>query len=379
MPAFPTILRVPRTDYGHDGECVLVNVAPLGSEPLDLKLVATEHEHLYHARIQDAHVQSLQASSFSGSLDDWKALLRRALLKERSEDVSAEAMQGLETVAAITDDVLTLTIRQNIHDITLRLGAVKFQQDDEREEIAFPEWVDAAVAASDDLRQQLDTLQASAASHQDQVIKLSNQLDELIKAKQESEQDLLTKFAALLNSKKLKIRDQQRLLAGAKLDPTIVDALDHDEDEPRSRRADASRKGKRKVTGIDDDKDDEMSDVADGLDVDDDDDDDDESMGEQETPTNSDVDSNDDEDSDDQAFHAPAPIPSRVSSQNRSSTANPDIDELVEHEQSKHKSRLPFNSKEQKTQVDNSPPKHSSEATSEVNGSDEDEETEDEL
>lgn len=374
MASASTILRVPRTDSGHEGEFVLINVSPAGSKPLDLKLVGTEHEHLYHASIKEASVKSLQASSFSGSLDDWKALLKLALLKERSGHVSAEAMQGLETVAAISDDVLTITIRKKIDDITQRLGAIKFVQDDEREEIAFPEWVDAAVAASDDLREQLDKLQASTGSQQEQVTKLSNQLDELIKAKQESEQDLLKKFAALLNSKKLKIRDQQRLLAGKGIDPTIIDALGNNDDGSRSHKVGSSRKGKRKVTGNDDAEDEDMSDVAAGSEVEDD-----ESIGEQETPTNSDVDINDQEDSDEDGFDAPAPVQSRVSTQNRSATAKSDIEEPVESESPKHRSKLPFNNKKQQSQTETLPSQRNSKAAPDANGSEEDEETEDEL
>lgn len=44
-------------------------------------------------------------------------------------------------------------------------------------------------------------------------------MEDLIKAKQEHENTLLEKFRELLNTKKRKIRDQQRLLADAKLNP----------------------------------------------------------------------------------------------------------------------------------------------------------------
>ena len=48
-----------------------------------------------------------------------------------------------------------------------------------------------------------------------------SQLDNLIEEKTSHENALLEKFRQLINSKKLKIRDQQRLLAGAKVDPNL--------------------------------------------------------------------------------------------------------------------------------------------------------------
>lgn len=80
-------------------------------------------------------------------------------------------------------------------------------------------WAGIAVSGSDTAHDQLVALQASLGQQQDQVVKLTAQLDDLVRAKKEHEEALLQKFAALLNAKKLKIRDQQRLLAGAKVDP----------------------------------------------------------------------------------------------------------------------------------------------------------------
>ena len=48
---------------------------------------------------------------------------------------------------------------------------------------------------------------------------LKKQLEELTKAKAQHEHSLVANFAQLLNEKKLKIRNQQRLLASATVDP----------------------------------------------------------------------------------------------------------------------------------------------------------------
>jgi hypothetical protein len=54
----------------------------------------------------------------------------------------------------------------------------------------------------------------------DTVAKLTAQLEQLTDAKREHEAALLEKFKLLLNEKKLKIRDQQRLLADAQINKT---------------------------------------------------------------------------------------------------------------------------------------------------------------
>jgi hypothetical protein len=50
------------------------------------------------------------------------------------------------------------------------------------------------------------------------MARVEEQLQGLTEAKLNYENELLQKFADLLNSKKMKIRDQQRMFAGAKVD-----------------------------------------------------------------------------------------------------------------------------------------------------------------
>jgi len=249
------ILRLRRTD--DTSSHLLLNVKQTNNnKPLDLKLVATEHEHLYHGSVKATGSASLQASTYQGDQDEWKSILLYALLRrnESSETPRIEALKGVETVAAISGSRCTITIRKNIGGITQRLGSIKLDQDDEREEVSAFEWVDTAAAASDDLRSQLEGLQESMTSQQDEVAKLTKQLDELVRAKKEHEELLLQKFAALLNGKKLKIRDQQRELMRRRV-----------ESETGSRKAGSSASGKRKANGSlpedDEDVDDEDLDV----------------------------------------------------------------------------------------------------------------------
>merc|ERR1711939_405777 len=78
---------------------------------------------------------------------------------------------------------------------------------------------------------------------------LNQQLEDLVKAKKDHEDELLKKFAALLNTKNLKIRDQQRLLAGAKIPKDAAEAVRdaRDSDVASGRRASGARRQKRKA------------------------------------------------------------------------------------------------------------------------------------
>jgi hypothetical protein len=321
-----TILRLHRTD--RPSQHLLVQVSHTGNKSLDLKLIGTEHEHLYHAELKESSVKSLQAPSFSGDLNEWKGTLKYALLRDRPDGQIPEYLQGLETVAAISGKSLTITIRKNIGGITQRLGDIQLQQDDEKEEVAAFEWVDAAVATADDLRTQLETLQTSVDEQRQQVQSLSKQLDELVKAKKDHEDELLSKFTALLNAKKLKIRDQQRLLAGARMDPAAADEVSNARSgDGSSRKSGRSRGGKRKAVG-DEPEDEDMNGEEEG--------DGEDEQRQNETPPRSDDEATEDEDGLDD------PVPGAISSNTRS---NMDIDEPVELPP---KRDLPFAMKESK-------------------------------
>lgn len=256
------VLRLPRTDAANSH--LLVRVTETTANSLDLKFVGTDHEHIYHAGIKDSAVKTLQANNYSGDLEEWKQIVRYVFLHQRrgSETALPDALEGLETVAAIAKSALTITIRKNIGGITQRLGSITLNEDDEREEVSPFEWVDTAVAISDDLRYQLEALQISISGQQDEVSRLTKQLDELVQAKKDHEAELLKKFAVLLNEKKLKIRDQQRLLSGAKIDLDVADATSkaREGDRVKIRPAKGSRKGKRKAQDVDEDGDEEMED-----------------------------------------------------------------------------------------------------------------------
>jgi septal ring factor EnvC (AmiA/AmiB activator) len=106
-------------------------------------------------------------------------------------------------------------ICSNLEQITL--GEIVLRKDEDFEFNPF-EWAQASAKAHSHTLQEMADLKARASSEQDTITKLNAQLDDFIKTKNETETAMLQKFMELLNEKKRKIRDQSRLLAGAKVD-----------------------------------------------------------------------------------------------------------------------------------------------------------------
>ncbi|KAI5368213.1 putative DNA repair protein XRCC4 [Septoria linicola] len=245
--AAPTkhVLRLRRTD--NKSEDLLLNVAKEGRGDLDLKLIGTNKSELYVLSFAEADTKSYQDRNFKGNFEEWKTLLKFALLHRQPESTLPESLQGVETVAAINGSTATITIRKNVDGITQRLGTIHLQENTAATEIDIFDWVDTATAEAYDLRSQLEVLQASVESQKDAVAKLTTELDMLVRAKKEHEDELLSKFAVLLNAKKLKIRDQQRLLQGATIDPGTAEEVNNARSLRTSKKAGASRSGKRKA------------------------------------------------------------------------------------------------------------------------------------
>jgi methionyl-tRNA synthetase len=82
------------------------------------------------------------------------------------------------------------------------------------------EWAQISAEAHTRTLQDLADIKARATSEQATISKLQAQLDDFIKTKSETEKEMLQQFMVLLNEKKRKIRDQNRLLAGAKVNET---------------------------------------------------------------------------------------------------------------------------------------------------------------
>jgi len=145
-----------------------------------------------------------------------------------------------------------------VNPLQQRLGAFCLSYD-ENQEIELFEWCGIAVQSTSNSANELASFKSKFREQQETIAKLNAQLEELIAAKTNHEAELLEKFCDLLNEKKAKIRDQQRLLATAKVDPQKLAAVQASRKSSKKASAGPSRTGKRKADNgqlMDEDEDD---------------------------------------------------------------------------------------------------------------------------
>ena len=99
-----------------------------------------------------------------------------------------------------------------------RIGNITLKQDDD-ETIELFDWAGDAVDVARQLEEQVVLLNEKLHAKEALLKKLDLQLEELLESKEQHENQLITNFVQLLNEKKLKIRNQQRLLSSAEVDP----------------------------------------------------------------------------------------------------------------------------------------------------------------
>lgn len=147
----------------------------------------------------------------------WEELLYAHLLRRpaKTKAVHLGREETLEVRAAITGEQLAIIFRKNVSGITQRLGEITLEKD-EAQEVDAIAWAATAVLRCDDLEIEAEELKQKYEDQRSTIQDLHQQLEDLIEAKKQHEIALLEKFRDLLNAKKLKIRDQQRLLVRTK-------------------------------------------------------------------------------------------------------------------------------------------------------------------
>ncbi|KAF3069173.1 hypothetical protein CFAM422_007104 [Trichoderma lentiforme] len=235
------VIKLPRDD--DESTYALIQVIQKGSKPLDVKLVGTEGEAPYVTSLKHDRVASLQVPNCSVSESEWQAILESLFSLQPVTDIQATARIESETS-------LSITIRKRVQGITQRLGSIELKHD-ENEGIELFKW---CAETTDALAQSNVTL-AEAAAHAKElettVKELKSQLDELITSKEDDETALLLKFRDLLNEKKVKIREQQKILAAGPIQSSqqASQRLQPPDTQP-SRTPAPSRPRKRKVQAV---------------------------------------------------------------------------------------------------------------------------------
>ncbi|OHE99242.1 hypothetical protein CORC01_05523 [Colletotrichum orchidophilum] len=255
------VLRFPRSDS--EGAFVIVQATPIKSKALDVKLVGTDGVEPYaisresNARhpafLADDHrgpgevalvvrhdkVASLRVKNSPVSEEEWVAILTAVLQQEPAGDI--EAIASVEN-----ESVLTLTIRKKGNEFTQRLGAIELSHSP-RELIELFDWCALSAQTANEAKKALASTTAKANKLEDSVRELKAQIDELVAAKEADESELLEKFRDLLNEKKLKIRQQQKLLASASVEPEKLAQVQSSQAAAKGHVAAKSRPGKRKT------------------------------------------------------------------------------------------------------------------------------------
>ncbi|KAM3513700.1 hypothetical protein MY11210_002609 [Beauveria gryllotalpidicola] len=241
------VLKVPQSD--NNKEFVLLQASSSGKKPLDLKLIGTEGEAPYVVKIKHDRVSALKVKNSHLSDSEWESLLEGFFNQKPLKDINA-------TATVQSEASISITIRKQVQGITQRLGTITLSHD-ANEAIELFEWCAAsadAVVASNEATAQI---QSKAAELEASIHQLKEQLEELLKAKDEDETALLQKFRDLLNEKKVKIREQQKVLASGSFSAAKQEEPREPSPEPepeapktkktRGRKPAATRARKRKA------------------------------------------------------------------------------------------------------------------------------------
>ncbi|KAH0525344.1 hypothetical protein TsFJ059_007725 [Trichoderma semiorbis] len=235
------VIKLPRDD--DESTYALIQVVQKGSKPLDVKLVGTEGEAPYVTSLKHDRVASLQVPNCPVSESEWQAILQSLFSLQPVADIQATASIESETS-------LSITVRKRVQGITQRLGSIELKHD-ENEGIELFKWC----AETTDALAQSNVALAEAAAHAKElettVKELKSQLDELITSKEDDETALLLKFRDLLNEKKVKIREQQKILAAGPIQSSQQASQRFQPPDSQPSRAPApSRPRKRKVQAV---------------------------------------------------------------------------------------------------------------------------------
>ncbi|KAF4344037.1 mitotic apparatus p62 [Fusarium beomiforme] len=215
-------------------------------------------------------VVSLRVKNCPASESEWQQLLEDLFQQEPLPDIQA-------TATVQSEKSISITIRKDIQGITQRLGSITLDHDPD-EAIELFDWCGAAVESSASCKQTAATLLAKSSESEATVAQLQLQLEELIKAKDEDETALLRKFRDLLNEKKVKIREQQQVLAAISQNSSMAGssqpphAVEAEVEQPKPRKpahqAGKSRASKRKAPASRRVEESDDDDAADTMEVD---------------------------------------------------------------------------------------------------------------
>ncbi|KAF2274265.1 uncharacterized protein EI97DRAFT_435358 [Westerdykella ornata] len=309
------IISIPAATQGQPG--FVIEVKQTGEDPLDVRLVGSEGEYCYVTKLKKRNIGALKHKA---STDEWEAIVSHFLLQKPLGKKQEDLLQNVRIEYTLTKDQVHVTLRRDVQGIKVTLGEIVLARTEE-EEIDPIAWAYASSKAHNEALKEIERLKSMLEDKSAAMEKLNAQLDDFIKTKQETETAMLQQFMVLLNEKKRKIRDQARLLAGAKVDKATAAAVKSARETTKPRRAGQSRASKRKATAPEEDVSVESDSAQMEIDESKAEEQDDASGPEAETPDRSTDDETEDEE--DTAVAAAKPEVKTVRSESASTSATP--------------------------------------------------------
>ncbi|KIX94150.1 uncharacterized protein Z520_10176 [Fonsecaea multimorphosa CBS 102226] len=203
----PILIKVAHKEGGHD---------------LDLDLLATDGEVAYTGKVRQRSLKKLRAKNYDGNDEDWTTIISSILGTKTDTSISIQRKDQLEVTCSVSGKdpktILSIAINNRVEDITQRLGTIELPQTEDTDDVDLFGWASQAVEKRDELQEDATSLKEQIKTKDEVMASLQRQIDELVEAKAEHEKQMLSKFALLLNEKKLKIRNMQRILSTAKTD-----------------------------------------------------------------------------------------------------------------------------------------------------------------
>lgn len=169
--------------------------------------------------VRERKLHAYKAENHESTSEEWSSILQYALIFPSDVVLPSAVRDSLEITCRQTHKAskksLTITLQTHVEDIKRRLGIIELSYSEDTEDVDLFGWAVLVVDTRDDLSSKLNDNGSRLNEAERKIESLKNHLDELIAAKDEHETQLLSKFALLLNEKKLRIRTQQRQLAEA--------------------------------------------------------------------------------------------------------------------------------------------------------------------
>jgi hypothetical protein len=218
--------------------------------------------------VRQRSLKKQRAKTYDGTDEDWNNVVSSILNPSKSSPAGSQR-QTLDVTCSISGKgskrTLSITFNNKVEEITQRLGSIELIETEDTDDIDLFGWTSQAVEQRDATQGEILDLKEQVKTKGEIVHSLQQRLDELVEVKADHEKQMLSKFTQLLNEKKLKIRNMQRILATAKPDQKKLKEL---EAAIGKEPANVAVRNKRPADDGDQDEDEDESEAFETMEVD---------------------------------------------------------------------------------------------------------------